>query len=118
MLMEERYDKEQSNPPLQRRIGILKWLEDKGFDVICFIGSVAQNEDFRMIEPKALRIGSPKVYTEDLREEFVTDFYPALWANAIYEGRYLLGASFTRPLLAKAQIEIIEKEKYPLNNRW
>ncbi len=90
---------------------ILKWLEDKGFDVICFVGNVGQNEDFKAIEQKALKTGASKVYTEDLREEFVTDFiFPALRGNAIYEGRYLLGTSLARPLLAKAQIEIAEKE--------
>lgn len=90
---------------------ILKWLEDKGFDVICFIGNVGQKEDFKMIEQKALKTGASKVYTEDLREEFVTDFiFPAVRGNATYEGRYLLGTSLARPLLAKAQIEIAEKE--------
>ena len=90
---------------------ILKWLEDKGFDVICFVGNVGQSDDFNAIEQKALKTGASKVYTEDLRAEFVTDFiFPALRGNATYEGRYLLGTSLARPLLAKAQIEIAEKE--------
>ncbi len=90
---------------------ILKWLEDKGFDVICFVGNVGQSEDFKAIEQKALKTGASKVYTEDLKAEFVTDFiFPALRGNATYEGRYLLGTSLARPLLAKAQIEIAEKE--------
>ncbi len=90
---------------------ILKWLEDQGFYVICFVGNVGQNENFKEIEQKALTTGASKVYSEDLREEFVTDFiFPALRGNAIYEGRYLLGTSLARPLLAKTQIEIAEKE--------
>ena len=90
---------------------ILKWLTDKGFDVICFVGNVGQNEDFREIEQKASKTGAQKTYIEDLRREFVTDFiFPSIRGNAIYEGRYLLGTSLSRPLLAKAQIEIAEKE--------
>ena len=91
---------------------ILKWLLNKGYDVICFVGNVGQKEEFDAVEKKALKAGASKVYVEDLREEFVTDFiFPALRANAVYEGRYLLGTSLARPLLAKKQIEIAEKEK-------
>jgi len=90
---------------------ILKWLENKGYDVICFVGNVGQQEDFKAIEEKALNTGASKVFVEDLREEFVTDFiFPALRGNAIYEGRYLLGTSLARPLLAKKQIEIAHYE--------
>ena len=90
---------------------IVKWLSLKGFDVICFVGNVGQKENFDAIEKKALQTGATKVYTEDLREEFVTDYiFPALRANAIYEGRYLLGTVLSRPLLARKQIEIAEKE--------
>jgi argininosuccinate synthase len=91
---------------------ILKWLVNKGYKVICFVGNVGQREDFKLIEKKALETGASKVYIEDLREEFVKDFiFPALRGNAIYEGEYLLGTALARPLLAKKQIEIAEKEK-------
>lgn len=91
---------------------ILKWLMNKGYRVICFVGNVGQKEDFEAIEKKALQTGASKVYVEDLREEFVVDYiYPALRANAAYEGRYLLGTALSRPLLAKRQIEIAMKEK-------
>lgn len=91
---------------------ILKWLVNKGFNVICSVGNVGQKEDFKAIKKKALNTGASKVYVEDVREEFVTDFiFPALRSNAIYEGRYLLGTALARPLLAKHQIEIAEKEK-------
>ena len=90
---------------------ILKWLDNKGFEVICFVGNVGQNENFDIIEQKAFDTGATKVYVEDLREEFVSDYiYPALRGNALYEGRYLLGTSLARPLLAKKQIEIAAKE--------
>ena len=91
---------------------IVKWLMNKGYQVICFVGNVGQKEDFDAIEKKALQTGASKVYIEDLREEFIVNYiYPALRANAAYEGRYLLGTSLSRPLLAKKQIEIAMKEK-------
>ena len=91
---------------------ILKWLMNKGYQVVCFVGNVGQKEDFEAIEKKALQTGATKVYVEDLREEFIVNYiYPALRANAAYEGRYLLGTALSRPLLAKRQVEIAMKEK-------
>lgn len=90
---------------------ILKWLVDKGYDVIAYMADVGQDEDFEAAKEKALRIGASKVYIEDLKEEFVTDFiFKAIEANAIYESRYLLGTALARPVIAKKQIEIAEKE--------
>lgn len=90
---------------------ILKWLINKGFEVICFVGNVGQREDFDAVEKKALATGASKVYTEDLRATFVKDYiFTALRGNALYEGRYLLGTSLARPLLSKAQVEIARKE--------
>ncbi len=90
---------------------ILKWLINKGFDVIGFVGNVGQDDDFKSVKEKAINTGASKVYIDDLRKEFVTDFiFPALRGNAIYEGRYLLGTALARPLLAKRQIEIAELE--------
>lgn len=90
---------------------LLKWLINQGYEVICFVGNVGQNEDFDAVREKAYATGASKVYVEDLREEFVTEFiFPALRGNALYEGRYLLGTSLARPLLSKAQIEIADKE--------
>lgn len=91
---------------------ILKWLLNKGYQVICFVGNVGQKEDFEAIKKKALHTGALKVYVEDLREEFAVNYiYPALRANAAYEGRYLLGTALSRPLLAKRQIEIAMEEE-------
>ena len=90
---------------------ILKWLLEKGYEVICYIADVGQNEDFEKARQKALKIGASKVYVEDLKKEFVTDFiYTALKGNALYEGRYMLGTSLARPLIAKRHIEIANKE--------
>ncbi len=94
---------------------ILKWLVEKGYDVIAYVADVGQEADFEKVKEKALKTGASKVYVEDLKEEFVTEFiFPAIKANAVYEGRYLLGTSLARPLIAKKQIEIahMEKAKY------
>jgi len=86
---------------------ILKWLSNKGYDVICYVADVGQKEDFNAVREKALKTGASKVYIEDLKEEFVMEYiYPALRGNAIYEGRYLLGTALARPLIAKRHIEI------------
>ncbi len=90
---------------------ILKWLLEKGHEVICYIADVGQNEDFEAAREKALKVGASKVYIEDLQREFVTDYiFTALKGSALYEGRYLLGTSLARPIIAKRQIEIAHKE--------
>ena len=90
---------------------ILKWLSNKGFDVIAYVADVGQNEDFKAIEEKAYATGASKVYVEDLKKPLVTDYiYPALKANTIYEGTYMLGTSLARPIIAKRHIEIAKKE--------
>ena len=90
---------------------ILSWLKNKGFDVVAFIADLGQNDDFEAAKEKALKIGASKVYIEDLKEEFVTDFiFPAIRANAVYEGRYLLATALARYLISKKQIEIAAEE--------
>ena len=90
---------------------ILKWLANSGYDVIAYVADVGQEEDFEKVREKAIKTGASKVYIEDLKKEFVTDFiFPSIKANALYENRYLLGTSLARPLIAKRQIEIAEKE--------
>jgi len=84
---------------------ILKWLVEKGHEVIAFIGDVGQAEDFAAIKAKALATGASSAVVADLKEELVVDYvFAAVKANAVYEGRYLLGTSLARPLIAKAQV--------------
>lgn len=91
---------------------ILKWLCNKGYDVICYVADVGQKDDFEKIREKALKTGASKVYIEDLKEELVNDYiFPALRGNAIYEGRYLLGTAVARPLIAKRHVEIAAIEE-------
>jgi len=91
---------------------ILKWLSEKGFDVICFCANVGQHdEDFSAIKAKALHCGAIKCVISDLRKEFVTDYvFESIKCNALYEGRYLLGTSIARPVIAKEQCRIAAEE--------
>jgi argininosuccinate synthase len=85
---------------------ILKWLINKGYDVIAYVADVGQNDDFEAVREKALAIGASSVIIEDLKREFVTDYiFQAVKSNAVYEDRYLLGTALARPLIAKKQIE-------------
>ena len=90
---------------------ILKWLINQGYQVIAFVADVGQPDNFEQIRQKAIKTGASKVYVEDLKKEFVEEYiFPAIQANALYEGRYMLGTSLARPLIAKKQIEIAHKE--------
>jgi argininosuccinate synthase len=92
---------------------IVRWLiETYKCEVIAFAADVGQKEELDGLEAKAIKTGASKIYIEDLQEEFARDFiFPALRANAIYEGTYLLGTSLARPLIAKRQVEIAHAEK-------
>lgn len=91
---------------------ILTWLKEKyQCEVICFAADLGQAEELDGLDEKAKKTGASKIYIDDLRHEFVRDFvFPMLRANAVYEGSYLLGTSIARPLIAKRQIEIAQKE--------
>jgi argininosuccinate synthase len=71
------------------------------------VGNIGQADELEGIEEKALKTGASKVFVEDLRNEFVTDYlWPMVKSGAKYEGTYLLGTSIARPLLARRQVEI------------
>ena len=91
---------------------MLRWLKEKyDCEVICYCADVGQGEELSGLEEKALATGASKLYVEDLREEFVRDYvWIAVKANAVYEGVYLLGTSLARPVIAKRQIEIAQRE--------
>jgi argininosuccinate synthase len=91
---------------------MLRWLKETyGCEVICYCADVGQGAEMEGLEAKALQTGASKLYVEDLREEFVREYvWPAVKANAVYEGVYLLGTSLARPVIARRQIEIAQKE--------
>ena len=86
---------------------ILKWLQEKGYEVIAFVADVGQEEDFDDVARRARETGAVDVVVRDLKREFVTDYiFPAIAGNAVYEERYLLGTSLARPVIAKHQVEV------------
>lgn len=91
---------------------MIQWLKDNyDCEVIAMCANLGQAEELDGLEEKALKTGASKVFVEDLREEFITDYiYPTVQAGAIYESKYLLGTSFGRPLIAKRQVEIAQQE--------
>lgn len=91
---------------------IIPWLkENYDAEVIAVCGDVGQGKETEGLEEKALKTGASKLYIADLTEEFITDaIYPCIKANAVYEGKYLLGTSMARPIIAKKLVEIAKKE--------
>lgn len=91
---------------------IIPWLkENYNCEVIAFAADLGQGEELEGLEEKAISTGADKCYIEDLRKPFVEEYiWPTLKAGAIYEGQYLLGTSFARPLIAKRQVEIAVME--------
>ena len=87
---------------------ILRWLQDEyKCEVVTFTADLGQGEEIEPARAKAEAMGINEIYIEDLREEFVRDYvFPMFRSNVIYEGKYLLGTSIARPLIAKRQIEI------------
>jgi argininosuccinate synthase len=89
---------------------LVRWLEQRGYDVVCFCANLGQDDAFDKLEAKALNSGGTQCFISDLREEFVRDFvFPAIAWNAKYEGRYLLGTSLARPIIAKYLVETAKK---------
>ncbi|MEZ0575650.1 argininosuccinate synthase [Halodesulfovibrio aestuarii] len=91
---------------------ILKWIAlTYNCEVVTLTADLGQEEDLDGVDEKALATGATRAYVEDLREEFARDYiFPMMRANAIYEGRYLLGTSIARPLITKRLIEIAHEE--------
>lgn len=91
---------------------ILHWAKKTyNAEIIAYCADIGQEEELTGLDEKAARTGASKCYIEDLRQEFVSDYvFPMLRASAVYEMRYLLGTSIARPLIAKRQVEIAEKE--------
>ena len=90
---------------------ILKWLQiNYDAEVITYTADIGQGEELSPAQKKAKLLGVKNIIIEDLKEEFAKNYvYPMLRANAVYEGRYLLGTSIARPLIAKRLVEIAKK---------
>ena len=85
---------------------IVHWLKARyGCEVICYCSDVGQGAELEGLAERARRLGADQVVVEDLRMTFVRDYcFPALKSGAVYEGRYLLGTSLARPLIAARQV--------------
>ena len=91
---------------------IIPWLkENYAYEVIAMVADVGQGDDVEAVVNKAYKTGASKVVVEDLREEFLTGYvWPALKAGAVYENKYLLGTSLARPVIAKHQVKVAQRE--------
>ena len=90
----------------------IPWLKDKGYDVIALIGDVGQEEDFAKIKQRALKTGASKALVVDLKKEFVEQYvFTSLKAGAVYERKYFMATSLSRPIIAKYQVKVAHQEK-------
>ena len=91
---------------------IIPWLlENYDCEVLAMAGEVGIGMDHEALRAKALKCGASACFIEDIAEEFITDYiYPTLKAGAVYEGKYLLGTSFARPIIAKRMVEVAKRE--------
>ena len=88
---------------------IIPWLKENydNCEVIAVAGNVGQGGELEGLEEKAKKTGASKLYIADLTDEFASDYIiPTVKAGAVYEGKYLLGTSFARPIIAKRIVEI------------
>ncbi len=89
---------------------IVRWLVERGFEVITYTADVGQGEELGEIPDKARSAGAAEAIVEDLREEFAREYcLPTLKALALYEGKYPLSAALSRPLISKKLVEYAEK---------
>uniref|UniRef100_A0A1B0CVH8 Argininosuccinate synthase n=1 Tax=Lutzomyia longipalpis TaxID=7200 RepID=A0A1B0CVH8_LUTLO len=85
---------------------ILLWLLEKGYEVVCLIADVGQDEDFEAARRKALKIGAKEVIVARVKKDFVLNYiFPAVAMGLLYERRYLLGTSLARPCISEALVE-------------
>ena len=91
---------------------IIPWLrENYGCEVIAMVGDIGQGDELDGVVAKAKASGASKVFVEDMRQEFVTEFlWKVVRSGAVYEHKYLLGTSIARPLLARRQVEVALRE--------
>jgi len=94
---------------------IIPWLkENYDCEVIAMVADVGQGDDIPSVIAKAKQTGASRVYVEDLRREFLTEYvFPCLRAGAVYEHTYLLGTSMARPVIAKRQVDVALAEGAP-----
>lgn len=90
----------------------IKWLSEKyGSKIVTVTVDVGQEEDFRAIGEKALKVGAENHYTVDAKEEFIREYvFPSIRANGLYQGKYPVSTALSRPLIARKLIEVAHRE--------
>ncbi|KAJ8108817.1 hypothetical protein ONZ43_g6312 [Nemania bipapillata] len=89
---------------------ILRYLVLEGYEVVCFLANLGQEEDFEAVKSKALKLGAERMIIQDVQRELIDELvWPAIQCNAIYEGRYLLGTSLARPVTARAMVKVAQE---------
>ncbi|ENQ3079194.1 argininosuccinate synthase [Bacillus cereus] len=89
----------------------IKWLQEKGYDVIALCLDLGEGKDLEFVKEKALSVGAIKSYMIDVQEEFANEYaLKALQAHTLYEGKYPLVSALSRPLIAKKLVEIAKTE--------
>lgn len=89
----------------------IRWLRERGYEVIALAVDVGQGRDLEAIEKRALQVGATRCYVVDARRDLAYDYVlPSLKANALYEGLYPLSAALSRPLISKLLVEVAERE--------
>lgn len=90
----------------------IKWFKDKGYEVVAYMADVGQEKTTTAAIHRAKVAGASKVIVKDLKKKFVTDYiWPALKANAVYEGRYTMATALSRPLIAAEQVAVAHAER-------
>lgn len=89
----------------------VRWLAEKGFDVVCYLADVGQGQNIQVVKKRAKKAGASRIIVGSLKKEFVEDFiWPSLKANAVYQSKYFLATALSRPLIAKKLVEAAHKE--------
>lgn len=90
----------------------IRWLQDRGYEVVAYMADVGQEKTTKAAIDRAKKAGATKVIVKDLKQKFATDYiWPALKANAVYEGRYVLATALSRPIIAAEQVAVAHAEK-------
>jgi argininosuccinate synthase len=91
---------------------MIKWLRDKGYEVVAYMADVGQEKTTTAAIERAKKAGAAKVVVKDLKKKFATDYIMrAIKADAVYEGRYVLATALSRPLIAAEQVAVAKAEK-------
>ncbi|MFH1665733.1 MAG: argininosuccinate synthase domain-containing protein, partial [Candidatus Omnitrophota bacterium] len=91
---------------------IIRWLMERDYEVICYMGDVGQGSDNEAARRRSLEIGAAKCEVADLKEKFIKDYaFRALKAGALYQGKYNLATALSRPIIAEAMADFAKREK-------